>query len=137
VAEDCIFCKIVRGEAPSSIVFENEEVLAFMDIRPVHEGHTLIIPKQHYIEVSDIPDQVLANTYIVTKRISAPVKKVTHADGISIVQQNGRAAGQDIFHFHVHVIPRFLEKKMPHFGDLAVVGREKLDEVAEKIKKEL
>jgi len=137
MAEDCIFCKIVRKEAPSSIVFENDQVLAFMDIRPVHEGHTLIIPKLHYVEVSDTPDEVLANTYIVTKRISVAVKKVTHADGISIVQQNGKAAGQDIFHMHVHVIPRFHEKKMPHFSELAVVSREELDKVAERIKKEL
>jgi histidine triad (HIT) family protein len=137
MSEDCIFCKIVRKDAPSSVVFENKQVLAFMDIRPVYEGHTLVIPKLHYVDVFDTPDDVLANIHIVAKQISVAVKRVSHADGISIVQQNGKAAGQDIFHMHVHVIPRFHEKKMPHFPELASVSREELDKVAEKVRKEL
>ena len=95
----CIFCKIVRKEAPSSILYEDAQVLAFMDIRPVSEGHVLIIPKQHYVDIFDIPEELLAQTHKVTKKISAAVKQATKADGISIVQQNGKAAGQDIFHF--------------------------------------
>ena len=137
MAEDCIFCKIVSKQAPSSIVYENEWILAFMDLRPVSEGHALIIPKQHYVDIFDIPAELLAETHKVTKTIAAAVRKATCADGISIVQQNGKAAGQDIFHMHVHVIPRFEGQKMPHFDELAVSEREKLDEMAAKIKKEL
>jgi histidine triad (HIT) family protein len=137
MAEDCIFCKIVRRQATSSIVYEDEKILAFVDIRPVSEGHTLIIPKRHYVDVFDTPNELLANMYIVTKKVAVAVKKATGADGISVVQQNGKAAGQDIFHMHVHVIPRFEGKKMLHFNELAMVSREVLDEVAARIRKEL
>jgi histidine triad (HIT) family protein len=137
VAEDCIFCKIVRRQAPSSIIYEDEKILAFMDIRPVSEGHTLIIPKQHFVDIFDTPNDLLAAAHIKTKQIAAAVKKATRADGISVVQQNGNAAGQDIFHMHVHVIPRFEGKKMPHFNELAMASREKLDAISARIKKEL
>ena len=109
--------------------------MAFMDIRPVSEGHTLIIPKQHYVDIFDTPEDLLATVHIISKRIAAAIKKATKADGISIVQQNGKAAGQDIFHIHVHVIPRFEGAKIPRFSELAVASRDKLDEVAEKIRK--
>ena len=134
MAEDCIFCKIVSKQAPSSIVYENEWILAFMDLRPVSEGHALIIPKQHYVDIFDIPAELLAETHKVTKAIAAAVKKATCADGISIVQQNGKAAGQDIFHLHVHVVPRFEGQKLAAFNELKVVERAKLDGMGEKIK---
>jgi histidine triad (HIT) family protein len=137
VSESCIFCKIVKKEAASSIIYEDSKVLAFMDIRPVSEGHALIIPKKHYVDIFDTPDETLAATYQVTKRVAAAVKKVTKADGVSIVQQNGAAAGQEIFHLHVHVIPRFEGRKMPRFSDLGMANRETLDQAAEKIRKEI
>ena len=132
--EDCVFCQIVRKEAPASVVFEDVEVMAFMDIRPVGEGHTLVIPKQHYVDIYDAPEEVVANVYKATKRVAIAVKKATGADGISIVQQNGKAAGQDIFHIHVHIIPRFEGRRMPRFSELTEVGRQKLDKTAEEIK---
>jgi histidine triad (HIT) family protein len=137
MAENCIFCKIARKEAAASIIYEDTDIMAFMDIRPVSEGHTLIIPKQHYVDIYDTPNQLLAAVHVVTKKIAVAVKKVTNADGISIVQQNGRAAGQDIFHMHVHVIPRFEGQKIPHIGDLTVASRETLEKVAEKIRRQM
>jgi len=137
MAEDCIFCKIARREKEASVVYEDAEVIAFMDIRPLNEGHTLIIPKQHYVDIFDIPEKLLESTHDVTKKIAIAVKKATKADGISIVQQNGAAAGQEIFHLHVHVIPRFEGKKMPRFEELGLAGREMLDEAAAKIKRHL
>jgi len=137
VSENCIFCKIARKEAPASIVYEDTDVMAFVDIRPVSEGHTLIIPKKHYVDIYDTPDQLLAALHVIVKKIAVVIKKVTNADGISIVQQNGKAAGQDIFHIHVHVIPRFEGKKIPHFGELTVVSRETLEKVAQKIRQQL
>ncbi|MCW4019290.1 MAG: HIT family protein [Candidatus Bathyarchaeota archaeon] len=133
----CIFCRIVRKQAPVSVVYENEQVLAFMDIRPVSQGHTLIIPKEHYEDIFDTPDELLAVIHKVTKKIAVAVKAATKADGISIIQQNGAAAGQEIFHLHVHVIPRFEGQKMPRFVDLGVADRETLDETAAKIKQSL
>jgi len=108
-----------------------------MDLRPVSEGHILVIPKQHYKNIFDIPECQLAATHMVAKKVAFVVKKVTKADGISIVQQNGAAAGQAIFHLHVHVIPRFEGGKMPHFEELGIVDRETLDKLAEKIKQQL
>ncbi len=133
----CIFCKIVRKEAPASIIYEDEDTLAFLDIRPLYEGHTLVIPKKHYIDIFDIPQDLLAQTHKTSKYIAPAVKSATSADGISIIQQNGTAAGQDIFHLHIHVVPRFEGQKLPRFSNLKVVEREKLDQIKAKIKKNI
>lgn len=135
--ESCIFCRIVRNQAPASIIYEDETVMAFLDIRPLNIGHTLIIPKAHYVGIFDIPKKELTNVYNVSKKISIAVKKTTNADGITIIQQNGKAAGQDIFHLHVHVVPRFEGQKLPSFNDLKQVERAKLDDIAKKIKQKL
>lgn len=108
-----------------------------MDVRPVNEGHTLIIPKKHFVDIYDTPLDVAAEMFKVTKKIAAAVKAATGAEGISIVQQNGSAAGQDIFHIHVHVIPRFEGQRMPRFGELTVTSREALEGTAEKIRRHL
>ncbi len=135
--ESCIFCRIVRRQAPASIIYEDETVMVFLDIRPLNIGHTLVIPKAHYVGIFDIPEKDLTNVYKVSKQISVAIKKATNADGISIIQQNGKAAGQDIFHLHVHVVPRFEGQKLPSFHDLKEVERVKLDEVAKEIKQNL
>jgi histidine triad (HIT) family protein len=132
--ESCIFCKIVGKQAPSSIIYEDEAVMVFLDIRPLNMGHTIVIPKAHYIDIFDIPQTLLSQVYKIAKQVSFPIKKATAADGISIIQQNGKAAGQDIFHIHVHVVPRFEGQKLPPFHELKEVERAKLDEMAKKIK---
>jgi histidine triad (HIT) family protein len=133
----CIFCKIVAKQAPSSTVYEDETVMVFLDIRPMNMGHTLVIPKAHYVDIFDIPPKELAAVYNVAKKVSFAVKKATEADGISIIQQNGKAAGQDIFHFHVHLVPRFEGQKLPSFRELKEVERTKLDTTAKKIRQQL
>jgi histidine triad (HIT) family protein len=135
--EFCIFCKIVSKQASSSIVYEDEAVLAFLDIRPLTAGHTLVIPKEHYVDVFDIPPELLCKVQTTVKLVALAVKKALNADGISIIQQNGKAAGQDIFHFHSHVVPRFEDQKLPHFSELKEFERARLDEMAEKIKRQL
>jgi len=135
--ESCIFCKIVQKQAPSSIIYEDEAVMVFLDIRPLNLGHTLIIPKAHYVDIFDIPPELLSRIHRVLKQIALVVKKATNADGISIIQQNGKAAGQDIFYLHVHVIPRFEGQKLQSFNELKEADRESLDEMAKKIKHHL
>jgi histidine triad (HIT) family protein len=137
MSEKCVFCKIARKEASASVVYEDAEIMAFMDIRPVSEGHTLIIPKKHCVDIFDTPEELLGAAHKVTKKIAAAVKKATKADGISIVQQNGKAAGQEIFHLHIHVIPRFEGKKMPRFEELGLADKEILDIVAERVRQRL
>ena len=135
--ESCIFCKIVRKQAPASIIYEDETVMAFLDIRPLNEGHTLVIPKKHYVDIFDTPEDQLSQVHMVVKQVSIAVKKATNADGISIIQQNGKAGGQEIFHFHVHVVPRFEGQKLPSFSVLSEVERTKLEVTAKKIKQQL
>jgi histidine triad (HIT) family protein len=133
----CIFCKIVEKQAPASVLYEDDLVMAFLDIRPLNLGHALVIPKKHYVDIFDTTKSALNQVYIVAKQISFALKKATNADGISIIQQNGKAAGQDIFHLHVHVVPRFEGQKLPRFSELKQVERSELDIMAEKIRQKL
>ena len=105
--DSCIFCRIARKQAPASFIYEDENVLAFLDTRPLNEGHTLVIPKEHYVTIFEAPEELVAHIHRIVKRVALAVGESTKADGISIIQQNGKAAGQEIFHFHVHVIPRY------------------------------
>jgi histidine triad (HIT) family protein len=124
----------VRKQAPASVVYENNAVIAFLDIRPLNMGHTLVIPKAHFVDIFDTPAEQISQVHKVSKRIAVAVKKATGADGFSIIQQNGKAAGQDIFHLHVHVVPRFEGQKLAAFNELRVVERAELDGMAEEIK---
>ena len=108
--------------------------MAFLDIRPLNMGHTLVIPKAHHVDIFDTPEKEISQVHRVSKKVALAVKKATKADGVSIIQQNGKAAGQDIFHLHVHVVPRFMGQKLAAFNELKVVERAKLDGMAEKIK---
>jgi len=102
-----IFEKIINREIPATIVYEDENTLAFMDIGPVIKGHTLVIPKTCYDSVAKTPDNVLAKLMRVCKRIAAAQIKGLGADGVNIIQNNGKVAGQVVPHIHFHVIPRF------------------------------
>ena len=133
----CIFCRIAQKQVPANCVFEDERVIAFLDIRPLNEGHSLVIPKAHCENIFEIPQELIAYLHGVTKQVAFAVKKATKADGISIIQQNGKAAGQDIFHLHVHVIPRYEGQKLPSFNAIAEADREKLSQTAAKIRKYL
>ena len=135
--ETCIFCRVAQKQVPATLVYEDKKVLAFLDIKPLNEGHTLVIPKAHYESIFDIPKESIAYLHGITKRIAIAVEKATKADGISIIQQNGKAAGQDIFHLHVHVIPRYEDQKLPSFSEISEVDREKLSQTAQKIRKYL
>lgn len=104
---DCLFCKIVAKEIPATIVYENDTVLVFMDIGPVIKGHALVIPKKHYDPVTETPDDVLAELHVAAKKIATAQMNAFGADGVNIMQNNGKAAGQEVEHIHVHVIPRF------------------------------
>jgi histidine triad (HIT) family protein len=104
---DCIFCKIVAGEIPCSKVYEDELFIAFLDIRPVHKGHLLIVPKKHFVNVFDAPDAEAEAIYKVARELSKAVMEAAGCDGVNLVQNNNAAAGQEVFHAHLHVIPRY------------------------------
>ncbi len=105
---ECIFCKIItRGEIPSTEVYEDDTVYAFLDINPTNLGHTLVVPKKHYENLFDIPDAELGILGARVKKVAAAVKKAMRADGINISMNNGTAAGQVVPHAHIHIIPRY------------------------------
>lgn len=101
-----IFAKIIRGEAPAYKVYEDDDTLAFMDLMPQAEGHTLVIPKSPAVDLIDIEPISLGKTISITQHIAKAVKQAFNADGIMIAQLSGRAAGQSVFHLHFHILPR-------------------------------
>ena len=135
--DSCIFCKITQKQAPAVFIYEDEKVMAFLDIKPLNGGHTLIIPRAHYENIFDVPKEINAYLHGITKQVTIAVKKATNADGITIIQQNGKAANQDVPHLHVHVIPRYNGQKMPSFTETQEADKEKLNQTAEKIRKYL
>jgi histidine triad (HIT) family protein len=102
---DCVFCKIVRGEEPAYIVYEDEYVVAILDKYPVNKGHTLVMPKRHYRDITEIPDEELCRVIKITKAVTIAVMRALKVPGVRVVQNNGAEAGQVIFHVHFHVIP--------------------------------
>jgi len=104
---DTIFSRIVRGEIPSAKVLETDRALAFLDISPVNHGHVLLIPKEAYPSIDELPDDLAAHLASLLPRLSRAVRKATGAEGINVVVNNGEVAGQTIFHVHFHIIPRF------------------------------
>ncbi len=104
--DKCIFCKIIEKSIPSKVLFENDKNLAFLDIFPVSKGHTIVIPKNHYKNLEEIPNNELSELFEIVKKVSILIHKKLKVDGYNILQNNFRAAGQVVNHFHVHIIPR-------------------------------
>ena len=140
----CSFCDIVSGKAPASITYEDDNTLAFMDLNPTNNGHTLVIPRKHWENIYEIPEYALADIFSVVRRVGMVIKKTVDTKGISILQLNGRAAGQTIMHFHVHIIPRFqgdplskaIGAMVGHQG-LEKPERKDFDETARRIRENL
>lgn len=105
--DNCIFCKIASGIIPSATVYEDDDFRAILDIAPAHKGHTIILPKKHADNLFELDEATAAKLMPVAKKVAVSLKKVTSCDGVNILQNNGTAAGQSVFHLHVHVIPRF------------------------------
>lgn len=106
MSENCIFCKIIKGDIPSFTVYENEMFKVIMDRFPAAPGHVLIIPKMHHEDIFDMPEEVAKEIYPLAQKIAIAVKEAVGAEGINIVQNNGKVSGQAVFHFHLHIVPR-------------------------------
>lgn len=118
-ADNCIFCKIVAGEIPCTKIYEDEVVLSFLDIGPISDGHTLVIPKKHFDKLHDCPPELLGQVSSRLGGIARAVVAATGADGYNVLCNNGRAAGQLVYHVHFHIIPRNagdgVFNRWPHF----------------------
>lgn len=125
---------MIAGEIPVQKVYEDAHVLAFLDISPVNIGHTLIIPKIHSSNLYDTPDETLSLLMPIIKKLATTIKKSVGADGINIEMNNENAAGQVIFHTHIHIIPRFRNDGFTHWRGLRGYREEELEEIAQKIK---
>ena len=110
---DCLFCRIVAGEIPSTKVYEDDKFLGFMDINPVTRGHCLVIPKTHHENIHVIPADLLKDYAVVVQKLAGAVVKGLDAKGLNVIQSNGRAANQIIDHIHVHLIPRYKHDEIP------------------------
>ena len=104
--ENCIFCKIAAGEIPSNTIYEDDSFRVILDLGPATKGHALVLPKNHYADLFEIPEDVLADAAKVAKKVAGTMKEKLSCDGLNLVQNNGEAAGQTVMHFHLHIIPR-------------------------------
>ena len=131
--KECIFCKIAGGEIPSSTVYEDEDFRVILDLGPATKGHALILPKNHFDDIYSMDDPTAAHVFQVAVKVAKAMKETLGCEGLNIVQNNGEIAGQTVFHFHMHIIPRYK-------GDTVNIGwtpgkadADEINELKEKI----
>lgn len=105
--DNCIFCKLANGEIPTATLYEDEDFRVILDASPAAKGHALILPKQHYANLYELDDSVASKVLVLAKKMITKMTDILGCDGYNIVQNNGEAAGQTVFHFHMHLIPRY------------------------------
>lgn len=134
---DCIFCKIIRQEIPSRVVYENEHVYAFLDIQPVHPGHTLVIPKIHAANLLEVDQASLLKTVEILPKIARAIMEATGASGFNLAQNNGEVAGQTVHHLHFHIMPRHPHDGLEPWRKQAYPSAEEADAMAKRIQEKL
>ncbi len=136
-AMDCIFCAIVAGAAPAAVVHDDDDTLAFMDINPVSRGHVLVVPKKHYRNLYDVDPEAAAAVMRTTVHVARAVRAALQPDGMNLFQSNERAAFQSVFHFHVHIIPRWIGDELRLPPRVQRVEFSVLQEMAARIREHL
>jgi histidine triad (HIT) family protein len=132
--EDCIFCAIASGDGPAEIIQEDEHTVAFMDINPWTRGHSLVIPRQHAKDIFEIEDNELAHVMTAVKRLATRIRDTLQCDGINLLNSAESAAWQTVFHFHVHVIPRYEDDPLQLPGKPMDVDQDELEQIADEIR---
>ncbi len=133
--QTCVFCREIIKSNNAAYVYKDNDVIAFMDNAPIEEGHVLVIPKDHFVNIFDIDKEIYIKTQLMVKRIAIAVKLALKTDGINIGQNNGRVANQVVMHYHVHIIPRYYRKKIN--WEREKMDMESLKTTADKIIKKL
>lgn len=134
--ENCIFCKIIDGKIPSRTIYEDEDFKVILDANPASKGHALILPKNHYANLYEIDEEVLAKAAKLAKKLTGHMTKKLECDGFNLLQNNGEVAGQTVFHFHLHLIPRYQSMKnndLLNWTHLELTDTEQ-DEICNKLK---
>lgn len=134
--DNCIFCKLANKDIPTNIIYEDEKFTVIMDASPATKGHALILPKNHAANIYELPDEDAADIFVLAKKLATKMTEILHCDGFNIVQNNGEVAGQTVFHFHMHLIPRYLndgneDKLTWNHADLSA---DEIAEVAAKLR---
>lgn len=135
--DNCIFCKLANGEIPTATLYEDEDFRVILDASPAAKGHALILPKQHYANLYELDDSVASKVLVLAKKMITKMTDILGCDGYNIVQNNGEAAGQTVFHFHMHLIPRYKGDQVGitwHPGELSDADKE---EILLKVKEQL
>ena len=125
--DNCIFCKIANGDIPSATLYEDEEFRVILDLGPASKGHALILPKEHYPNLYELPDELAGKAILLAKKMAVKMTKALDCDGFNVVQNNGESAGQTVFHFHMHLIPRYKNDQAGfgwNVGELSEADRE-------------
>ncbi len=135
--DDCIFCKIAAGEIPSRKIYEDKDLIAIMDLNPTSKGHSLIIPKEHCTNIYDIDEDIAAKVMKTAKKLATKMTVALNCDGFNLLQNNGETAGQTMFHFHMHLIPRYkdADNNMLKFTSVSF-SDEEMDSIREQIIKD-
>lgn len=130
--KDCIFCKIAKGEIPCEKIYRDDFVLSFLDINPVNPGHLLIVTREHYETMADVPDEIIAKVFVKSKQLMKTLKKAMKADYVAV-----SVVGVDVPHFHIHLIPRYFDDGMAAFWPTKKYAENQAKETAEKIRNEI
>ena len=135
--DDCIFCKIAAGEIPSRKIYEDKDLIAIMDLSPTSKGHSLIIPKEHYTNIYDIDEEIAGKVMKTAKKLATKMTVALNCDGFNLLQNNGETAGQTMFHFHMHLIPRYedADNNMLKFTSVSF-SDEEMDAIRDQIIKD-
>lgn len=131
--ENCIFCKIANGEIPSRTLYEDKDFRVILDLGPATRGHALILPKEHAANLFELPEETAGKAMILAKKMAARMKEKLNCDGFNVIQNNGEVAGQTVFHFHMHLIPRYENDGQPIQMKSGEATAEELDAVKARI----
>lgn len=131
--ENCIFCKLANGEIPTATLYEDEDFRVILDASPASKGHALIIPKEHYANLYELDDKLASKVLVLAKKMIAKLTGILGCDGYNIVQNNGEAAGQTVFHFHIHLIPRYKDDAVGLGWRMGELTDEAKEEILSKI----
>ena len=135
---NCIFCRIIKKDIPNAIIYENDKFLAFMDKYPINHGHTLIVPKQHYDNILEMPAEIVGEMFALIPSLAKAITSVIESDGFNINQNNGKSANQIVPHVHVHIVPRYsAEKVKGQWPTRKIAKMQELQDLARKITESL
>lgn len=133
--DDCIFCKLANGEIPTRSIYEDEDFKVILDAAPATRGHALILPKEHADNLYQLPEELTGRAFVLAKKMAASMTETLGCQGFNIVQNNGEVAGQTVFHFHIHLVPRYTDDGQGLFWEPRQYTDETLDEIRSQLEK--